>query len=790
MAATKSNSYLDKIAAERLVKIREGRKQNFADLPILDLIPALSPRFHRPDHLEPIAVYLDAIFEGPQFFTFSAPPRHGKSELIFHFIAKFIARFPHLNVAYTTFTATLAEKRSIQIRELCRRIGVEFDKTFSSRSDWKTAQGGGLMARGTGGPLTGEGVNLLVVDDPYRDRGEAESLTQRENLMDWWTGVAMTRIEPGGSVVVFHCVAKNEPVLMADGTWRAVQEVRAGEYVKALDGDTFVDRKVLGSKPSGRDSILTVRTQRKSLRVNDRHPFLLKSGVWRKSGELAVGDEVVVCNQGVGTETCDPEFAWFMGFMMGDGWVTTWERTNKKPSGKSYKTRSWCVCAAKSEYPELNERVQAAFERFFGRRPKETKFGYYRLDSNSSGRLLLQLGLGGGAHGKRIAEWVFRLTPELKEKYLRGYIDADGNHMKDTIEMYKVASVSESLMEDARLLAVSAGLDCSRMRVSQQMVHAPHSAAPKLSTIYSVHINFAKRAMDTEVITAITHDGEDEVFDLMVDGQENFVAQGFVVHNTRWHPEDIIGVLMNESDWPHVNLKALGEDGTALWPARYTVADLQARRNVVGEYDWASMYQGEPRPRGGAVFSGTYLYTDEQFAKLKADRKIAKYVIGIDCAYTSKTHSDYSAAVVIAIDTDKNNYVVDVRRLQCESPKFAQVLKELRLTYDHPQVFWYTGGTEKAVVDTFRDTYGIPIKAVPARDDKFARALASASAWNAGRILIPKDEKPWKGTFLAEVLTFSGLGDKHDDQVDALAAAFIPTAGKQVTRGMIKKRFF
>ena len=65
--------------------------------------------------------------------------------------------------------------------------------------------------------------------------------------------------------------------------------------------------------------------------------------------------------------------------------------------------------------------------------------------------------------------------------------------------------------------------------------------------------------------------------------------------------------------------------------------------------------------------------------------------------------------------------------------------------------------------------------APPARPAAKAEILqilqAQAAAWNRGDVLVPTDA-PWLDEFLAEVLSFTGLNDDHDDQVDAAVAAY------------------
>jgi predicted phage terminase large subunit-like protein len=260
-----------------------------------------------------------------------------------------------------------------------------------------------------------------------------------------------------------------------------------------------------------------------------------------------------------------------------------------------------------------------------------------------------------------------------------------------------------------------------------------------------------------------------------------------IVTHTRWSAEDLIGVLVRDQKKPFVNLEALDpETGEALWPSQYSSEALAATRAEIGEYDWAALYMGSPRPRGGSVFNEPTTYSKEDFE----DAKITKYVIGIDCAYTKKLHADYSVAVVLAITQDKKAYVVDVRRMQVEAPNFAEVLKQLRMTYDGATIHWYVGGQEKVVADFFMNSCGVPVKVTPAKEDKFARAQAVAAAWNAGRVLLPEESKPWMNAFLGEVLSFTGMDDPHDDCPDALAAAWIPQARPRVPRGMVQDLIF
>lgn len=263
----------------------------------------------------------------------------------------------------------------------------------------------------------------------------------------------------------------------------------------------------------------------------------------------------------------------------------------------------------------------------------------------------------------------------------------------------------------------------------------------------------------------------------------------FVVMATRWHTEDLSGYLIANEKYTYINLKAIAEPasvddidsagrivsdplhrkpGESLWDRKPPEFFTEERTDA---YWWAAMYQGEPRPAGGVVFAepgsqdadgnptGPRWYTELPNVHAGA--------FGIDLAYTAKTRSDFSILVEGVSDGD-NLYITDVIRKQVDAPSFAMVLR--RKQEDHPgwPTRWYIGGTEKPAVQ-FMAKQGIRIKAIPAVADKLVRATPVSSAWNRGRVLLPEKAK-WLGDFLEIVCGFTGQGDAHDDDVDALAA--------------------
>jgi predicted phage terminase large subunit-like protein len=159
---------------------------------------------------------------------------------------------------------------------------------------------------------------------------------------------------------------------------------------------------------------------------------------------------------------------------------------------------------------------------------------------------------------------------------------------------------------------------------------------------------------------------------------------------------------------------------------------------------------------GGRVFADAWYYDE-----LPTDAY--REAVGIDFAYTAKSHADYSVAVRGRAVGD-HLYLTNVYRAQVEMPAFAAHLK----SQGPVRMLARIGGTEKGIIDFLRRD-GIRIETIPASTDKHAFAQPLAAAWNTGRVLLPRNA-PWVAPLLDEVLSFTGVNDQHDDIVDALGA--------------------
>lgn len=139
------------------------------------------------------------------------PPRHGKSELTSKTFASWVlGHHPTWEFIQCSYSGALANKFSRNVRGIMRDplYHTVFETRLSEDSQsvemWETKEGGGLLAAGVGGPITGNGAHILAIDDPVKNREDAESAPQRENVYDWYSSTAYTRLAPGGGILVIQ----------------------------------------------------------------------------------------------------------------------------------------------------------------------------------------------------------------------------------------------------------------------------------------------------------------------------------------------------------------------------------------------------------------------------------------------------------------------------------------------------------------------------------------------------------------------------------------------------------
>ena len=192
-------------AAQVLLERRQAREQ------LLPFVTLTKPDFEIGRHHEMISQCLERVESGEivrqMIFT---PPRHTKSELATRrFPAWYLGRRPDAQVISASYNSELASDFGREVRNLINTpvyaqifpgVGLSEDSQAANR--WHLKSGGQYIAAGVGTAITGRGAHLIIVDDPIKDRQEADSETVRQRIWDWYRSVLYTRLMPDAAVVL------------------------------------------------------------------------------------------------------------------------------------------------------------------------------------------------------------------------------------------------------------------------------------------------------------------------------------------------------------------------------------------------------------------------------------------------------------------------------------------------------------------------------------------------------------------------------------------------------------
>ena len=171
------------------------------------------PRYEAAKHHHTIASALEGVERGEiDRLMITMPPRHGKSELASRrFPAWYLGRNPHKDIISSSYNSDLANDFGRDVRNVMRDpsygalfpdMGLSQDNQAANR--FSTSGGGKYNAAGVGTAVTGRGAHVLLVDDPLKDREEAESERRRDTVWNWYTSTAYTRLEKGGAIIVIQ----------------------------------------------------------------------------------------------------------------------------------------------------------------------------------------------------------------------------------------------------------------------------------------------------------------------------------------------------------------------------------------------------------------------------------------------------------------------------------------------------------------------------------------------------------------------------------------------------------
>lgn len=228
---TEKQQLLHRLMERRSERMRGGDRHP-VDMSLGDYMQAWLGQAYRPGrHLDVMYDHLAAVDAGQvDRLMILMPPGHAKSRTVAGWVARGLGERPDNRVIVASYADNLAFRTSRWVRD---QIGAPFwpyDASVrygeASVRQWAIAgQQGGLYAAGIGGGMTGHRADLLVIDDPVKDRQAADSPTWRERTWEWYDEVATTRLKPRAAIVLVMTHWHQDDLA------GRIQEQESGEWV-------------------------------------------------------------------------------------------------------------------------------------------------------------------------------------------------------------------------------------------------------------------------------------------------------------------------------------------------------------------------------------------------------------------------------------------------------------------------------------------------------------------------------------------------------------------------------
>ena len=189
-------------------------------------------------HLRLIDEALTWVYSTPNARLFvTMPPQSGKSWRISRwFPFWWLTMNPQANIILASYAQGLAATHTSACRDIVMQHGAKHGlylrRDTASKSDWQVTAGGTVRARGVRAGMIGRPMDLGIIDDPYRDRADADSEQMRENVWNWYSSAFSSRLSPDAKIVLtmtrWHQddlagrLLKRDGRIEEGGTWRVL----------------------------------------------------------------------------------------------------------------------------------------------------------------------------------------------------------------------------------------------------------------------------------------------------------------------------------------------------------------------------------------------------------------------------------------------------------------------------------------------------------------------------------------------------------------------------------------
>lgn len=681
-----------------------------------------SPEFYWDfPHLLLIQSKLERIESGDlKKLILSCPPRHGKSEQVtirfcVYMLKKYVMRKTPKKIIIGAHNQRLASSFSALSRGIARRE-LKLEEGSQAKDEWNVQGGCGLKAVGVGAGITGNPGSHggLLIDDPVKGFEEANSEAYRERCWGWYQTDLYTRLAKDGWIIIIMCMTGDTPVLMGDGSEKQLKDIKIGDIVATYDKGKLRTSIVKNHCSNGDDFIYKITMNcGKIVHANERHPFLVEEDgelKWVKLKDLSTENKIVILK-------------------------------DRKENGKE---RNALLMDAKNQQNAEDIATHIIIKKN-GLTDQDRHLLIQNLEEKQDSSIDME------SQQKHMTKCLSNRMENVQ------FVENQQKKLEERTGVENYVSITATKQEKSE--------DCFAMiAISPQDMQKQKKSQLKLQDISD---------FTTDNILKIEKAGIKEVFDMQVEDTENFIANGLVSHNTRWHQDDLVGRILASEDapnWEVVNIPALAEEndilgrkvGEALCPQLYTKEQLEDRKRVLGRHFYA-LYQGRPSPEEGNVIDITQF---KHFETIPDFDFVGQFW---DTAFKTKESNDFSVGLTYGV-SNHGFYIID--RLKFKKPFNELKFEVRRWAYEHnPDVIVIEDkASGQSIIQELQTDSKLPIVAFRPDRDKGARAASCTSTIAAGNVYINK-KTAWANDFLDNLAVFpNGM---HDDDVDAFTMGLL-----------------
>jgi len=628
----------------------------------------------------------------------------------------FMGRNPAAAVLGVSNTSELAERFSRRARNVVglsaykNVFGFGVSESTKSVANWETERGGEFFAAGVGGAIAGRRADLGLIDDPIKSREEADSERVRQKQWDWYVNDFCTRLKPNARQIVIQCMTGDTKVLMEDGSEKELRHIRPGSRVATYENGKVCASTVLNWANQGVDKCFSIKTKSGIIsKSNERHPFLVDRGG-----------------------------------------VLEWTKLRNLRAGDS-------------------------LVRVIGGNGAELPVPFRDVN-------LLQR-LAGIAI--RIIEKLDGLTASVLHRPIRHRAAPRicGTDMGLTFTTMSDCWQNRAVIApfaDARPQITLGLIGAASYALIMIMYRVNRAASFAMTAIWRLvtvkPLKYLLKPLNTYVIgrdeiTEISELPPEEVFDIEVAGTHNFIANGLVSHNTRWHEDDLGGRILDREakDWTVIKIPMIATAGDPLgravgerlWPQWFT--EEMVEKAKLDPRAWNALYQQDPAPEEGDFF------TNEYGEYVNAPKTL--HIYGASDYAVTDGGGDYTEHGIAGLDFNGDLYVLDWWREQAASNVWIE--RQCDLIAVHKPLIWFgeTGPIRRAIEPYLRKRMEeretlCRLEWLPSISDKIMRARSIQARWSMGKVFLPM-VAPWKADLVGQMLKFPG--GKYDDGVDVMS---------------------